>query len=181
VARGAVQDPIALLRNMQRESMANTIGLPQEIQAAVLWSGVGFRLGEMQLVAPLDQVLEVLPAPSMTLVPGTKSWLKGVANVRGNLLTIVDLCEYFDKPPVFIDDRSRLMVMNVQGLNTALLVNEVLGLRHFDEETERQNLSGLDDPVMAHLSSAFLRDGVLWGVFDLNSLAESPTFRHVAG
>ena len=176
----AVTDPFALLRNMQQQSMANTIGLPQEVQAAVLWSGVGFRLGEMQLVAPLDQVLEVLPAPTITLVPGTKSWLKGVANVRGNLLTIVDLCEYFGKPPVFVDDRARLMVMNVPGLHTALLVNEVLGLRHFDEETERQDLSGLDDPVMVHLSSGFLRDGALWGVFDMNSLAENPSFRHVA-
>jgi len=179
VAR-AVTDPFALLRDMQQQSMANTIGLPQEVQAAVLWSGVGFRLGEMQLVAPLDQVLEVLPSPAITLVPGTKPWLKGVANVRGNLLTIVDLCEYFGKPPVFVDDRARLMVMNVPGLNTALLVNEVLGLRHFDEETERQDLSGLDDPVMAHLSSGFLRDGALWGVFDMNSLADNPAFRHVA-
>lgn len=176
----AVTDPFALLRDMQQQSMANTIGLPQEVQAAVLWSGVGFRLGEMQLVAPLDQVLEVLPSPAITLVPGTKPWLKGVANVRGNLLTIVDLCEYFGKPPVFVDDRARLMVMNVPGLNTALLVNEVLGLRHFDEETERQDLSGLDDPVMAHLSSGFLRDGALWGVFDMNSLADNPAFRHVA-
>ncbi len=176
----ARQDPLALLRSMQQESVAQAPGLPQEVEAAVLWSGVAFRLADMMLVSPLDQVLEVLPAPAMTLVPGVKSWVKGVANVRGNLITIVDMPEYFGKPPVFIDDRARLLVMNMPGLHTALLVNEVMGLRHFDPEVERQNLGGLDDPVLAHLTGAFLRDNVLWGVFDMKSLADSLTFRHVA-
>lgn len=174
------QDPLALLRKIQQDSIAQAPGLPQEVQAAVLWSGVGFRLDNILLVAALDQVLEVLPCPGMTWVPGTKPWVKGVANVRGNLVTIVDLAEYFGKPPVFQDDRARLLVINVPGLHAALLVNEVLGLRHFDEDTERQKLSRLDDPVMTHVNGAFLRDNVLWGVFDIQSLAESPTFRHVA-
>jgi twitching motility protein PilI len=173
-------DPLALLRQMQQQSVENAPGLPQEVEAAVLWSGVGFRLADMMLVAPLDHVLEVLPCPGMTPVPGTKPWLKGVANVRGTLLTVVDLSEYFGKPPVFVDDRARVLVMNIAGLNTALMVNEVVGLRHFDEAVERQNLSGLDDPVMVHLSGAFLRDNVLWGIFDMKSLADSLTFRHVA-
>ena len=174
------QDPLALLRKMQQDSLEHSPGLPQEAQAAVLWSGVGFRLDSLQLVSQLDQVLEVLPCPGMTLVPGTKPWVKGVANVRGNLITIIDLAEYFGKRPVFVDDNARLMVMNIPGLTAGLLVNEVLGLRHFDEEVERQQLTGLDDPVMTHMNGAFLRENVLWGVFDMKSLAESPSFKHVA-
>jgi twitching motility protein PilI len=174
------QDPLALLRKIQQESIANAPGLPQEIQATKLWSGVGFRLANLQLVAQLDEVLEVLPCPDYTIVPGTKHWVKGVANVRGNLITIVDLSEYFGKPPVFLDERSRLVVINIPGLHTGLLVNEVLGLRHFDEESERHQLPAMDDPVMVHVNGAFVRDEVLWAVFDIKSLAESATFRHVA-
>ena len=70
--------------------------------------------------------------------------------------------------------------MNVEGLSTGLLVSEVYGLRHFDEEQERQNLAGLDDPAMASTRGAFLHDNVLWGVFDMHLLAETPAFRHVA-
>ncbi len=175
-----LQDPVALLRNLQQQSMARAPKLPQEVEAAVLWSGVGFRLDELKLVSPLDQVSEVLPCPAMTPVPGTKPWLKGVANVRGNLVTIIDMAEYFGKTPVYADERARILVINIPGLNTALMVHEVLGLRHFDEELERQDLSGLDDPVLAHLSGAFLQGESLWGVFDMKSLADSMTFRHVA-
>lgn len=174
------QDPFELLRQMQQDSLEHAPGLPQEVEATKLWSGVGFRVGEIMLVTPLDHVLEILPPPPLTFVPGVRSWLKGVANVRGNLITVIDLPEYFGKPSVFSDDKVRMLILNVPGLNAGLLVNEVLGLRHFDEDMERQDLSGLDDPVVVQLNGAFLRDNVLWGVFDMKSLAESPSFRHVA-
>ncbi|MHB8534018.1 MAG: chemotaxis protein CheW [Sulfuricaulis sp.] len=180
MAKGTQQDPFELLRNMQQDSLDNAPGLPQEVEAAKLWSGVGFRIGDLMLVTPLDHVLEILPPPPVAPVPGVKSWLKGVANVRGTLITIVDLPEYYGKPPVFLDDRARMLIMNVPELNTGVLVNEVLGLRHFDEELERQDVSGVDDPVVAQLNGAFLRDNVLWGLFDMKSLAENVSFRHVA-
>ena len=174
------EDPLVLLRKIQQQSIATAPGLPQEVQAATLWSGVAFRLADLRLVTALDEVLEVLPCPDYTAVPGTKAWVKGVANVRGNLITIIDLAEFFGKAPVFLDESARLLVMNVPGLHAGLLVNEVLGLRHFDEEAERQQLPGLDDPVMVHVKGAFLRDDVLWGEFDMKSLAESAAFKHVA-
>jgi twitching motility protein PilI len=173
-------DPLALLQKMQEHSRRHAPGLPEQVQAAPLWSGLGFRVADLQLVAPLDHVSEVLPCPPVTRVPGTRRWLKGVANVRGTLVTVVDLPEYFGKYPVRLDERARLLILNIPDLSTALLVNEVVGLRHFDEEQEKQNVSGLDDPAMVHVSGAFLRDNVLWGVFDMHSLAESETFRHVA-
>ena len=116
----------------------------------------------------------------VTPVPGTRPWLKGIANVRGTLVTIVDMPEYFGKPSVRQDDRSRLLILNIPGLATGLLVNEVLGLRHFDEERERQDVSGMNDPTLAHVSTAFLKENVLWGVFDMHSLAQSDVFRRVA-
>jgi twitching motility protein PilI len=176
----ATDNPFELLSRMQQAAVAETRALPQEVEQVVLWSGVAFRLGDMRLVTQLDQVTEVLPPPPMTLVPGVKHWVKGIANVRGNLITIIDLAEFFGKTPVHHDLTARLMIMNMPGLNAGLLVNEVLGLRHFDAEMGRQDLSGLDDPVLAHLNGAFLRDNVLWGIFDMKSLAESLAFKHVS-
>ncbi|HEX9627562.1 MAG TPA: chemotaxis protein CheW [Acidiferrobacterales bacterium] len=176
----AKTDPLSLLHRMQQDSRVSAPGLPEQVQVATLWSGLGFRLADLQLVTPLNQVAEVLPVSQLTLIPGTKRWLKGVANVRGNLYTIIDLPEYFGKDPVVPDEKTRLLIMNVPSLNAALLVNEVLGLRHFDEEQESQDLTGMDDPALAHMRGAFLRDGVLWGIFDMNSLAESASFQNVA-
>jgi twitching motility protein PilI len=173
-------DPYTLLHSMQEYSRQHAPGLPEQVQAAPLWSGLGFRVADVQLVAPLDHVSEVLPCPPVTPVPGTRPWLKGIANVRGTLVTIVDMPEFFGKPAVRNDERARLLILNIPGLATGLLVNEVLGLRHFDEEKERQDVTGMDDPTLAHVSTAFLRENVLWGVFDMHSLSQSDVFRRVA-
>lgn len=175
-----VQDPLFLLRKMEQATLETAPRLPEETTGPVLWTGVGFRLGDLHLATPIEHVVEILPYPAVTPVPGTKSWVKGVANVRGNLLTIIDLAEYFNKEPVFHDDKARLLVMNSEGLNAAVLVNEVLGLRHFDDASEHQDTSNIDDPVVPHLRGALLRDQVLWGIFDMHSLAASNTFMHVA-
>ena len=45
---------------------------------------------------------------------------------------------------------------------------------------EFSSLPDLDDPVMAHVKAAFVRDEVLWAVFDMKSLAETASFKHVA-
>lgn len=169
-----------LLRRMERAVMERAPRLPEETKGPALWSGVGFRLGDVYLVTPLEQIAEVLPYPAITPVPGAKPWVRGIANVRGNLLTIVDLAEYFAKERIYRDERVRVIVMNVETLTTGLLVNEVFGLRHFNEELERQDPAAFEDSVAAHLQGAFLRDNRLWGVFDMHSLAASSTFMHAA-
>ena len=70
--------------------------------------------------------------------------------------------------------------MNLEALSTGLLVNEVFGLRHFDEESESRDMAAGDDRVAPHVRGAFLRDDVLWGVFDIHSLVNDSTFMHVA-
>lgn len=173
-------DALALLQQMQQASRRSAPGLPEQTQAKPMWTGLGFRVQGQALVTPLDHVSEVLTCPPITGVPGTQPWLKGVANVRGTLLTIVDLAEYFGRKPVALDDKARLLVLNVPELHTGVLVDEVLGLRHFDEEQERRTVPEQEGAIAPHLRGAFERDHELWGVFDVHSLAESSAFKHVA-
>ncbi len=170
----------ALLVRMQEEARLRAPGLPEQTQAAPLWTGLGLRLAGLPLLVSLDQIAEVLVRPDVTPVPGTKRWVKGIANVRGILVTVIDLAEYFGKPPVPADDRARMLVINVGEFSTGLLVDEVLGLKHFDAEQDRRDIAGLDNALLMHVQAAFMQDGVLWGVFDLRSLTESLTFKHVA-
>ncbi len=176
----AQDNAFALLLKMQEGARKSAPGLPEQTEAAPLWSGLGFRLSGSSLLVSLDQIAEVLVRPDVTRVPGTKRWVRGVANVRGTLLTVIDLAEYFGKPPVPVDDKARMLVMHIGEFSTGLLVNEVLGLKHFDAERDRRDIAGLDNAVLMHARTAFMQDNTLWGVFDLRSLTESLTFKHVA-
>ena len=79
-------DPFDLLLDIERRCQANAAGLPTLDIVEDEWVGVGFRIGKDKLIAPMYEIEEILDLPEFTYVPGVKSWMVGVANVRGGLL-----------------------------------------------------------------------------------------------
>lgn len=54
-----------------------------------------FKLGQEEYGLHIDQIKEIVLTPSITTMPQTEDFIKGVANIRGNIITIVDLEERF--------------------------------------------------------------------------------------
>ncbi len=173
--------PLALLREIEQRSLRNTRGLPQRAETRALWHGIGFRIGDITLVAPLTQVNEILHYPKLTLVPGTLSWVKGLANIRGTLLPVMDLRGYLGQSAVTPDAHSRIMVIQQENLSAGLLVDEVLGLKHFDPQQEAiTRVKKLNEAVRPYIQGAFLQSDQTWYVFNMATLAEDPQFLQVA-
>jgi twitching motility protein PilI len=172
--------PFALLSELESRARAHAFGLPQREEIRTLWHGVGFRLGGLALVAPLGQVREVLVSPSVSRVPGAKEWVTGIANVRGTLLPILDLQGFLSSRPTPRGRRTRILVVEHTGVTAGLLVDEVLGLRHFFEEDRVAHLPAVPDSLRAYLAGAFSQAGQLWAVFDMHRLIQDPDFMQVA-
>ncbi|MHB8472953.1 MAG: chemotaxis protein CheW [Gammaproteobacteria bacterium] len=170
------RDPLRILRDLERRCRLHAVGLPLQIDERKEWLGIGFRLGDATLVAPLDDVKEILHYPNVARVPGTKSWVKGIANVRGNLLPIMDLQGYLRGDNAAMDKRSRVLVLNHNGVFTGLVVTEVLGLKHFVEDELSAQLPPVDGSITPYLESSYAQRGALWGVFNMQRLAENPAF-----
>jgi CheY-like chemotaxis protein len=66
-------------------------GLPAQKQIAQTEKLIGFSMFDTEYVIPLDEINEVLEVPKCTKLPRVKSWVLGVANVRGRLLPIIDI------------------------------------------------------------------------------------------
>ncbi|CAK0760546.1 Protein PilI [Gammaproteobacteria bacterium] len=173
-------DPFALLHNIEARARAHARGLPRRTEGKSIWSGIVFRLGARELVAPLGEVSEVLAYPPLSRVPGTKSWVKGIANFRGNLLPIMDLRTLLEGVPVARDRRNRVLVVNHKGVFAGLLVDEVIGLRHFLQEETSPHPPVMEAPIAAYLQGGFERNGRYTAVFGLHALAESQEFMQVA-
>jgi purine-binding chemotaxis protein CheW len=54
-----------------------------------------FKLGKEEYGLAIDQIKEVVLTPNITRMPQTPSYIKGVANIRGNIIAILDLEEKF--------------------------------------------------------------------------------------
>lgn len=89
--------------------------------------------GENWLV-DLSDAGEIIAAPSLTEVPLTRNWFRGLANVRGNLFSVVDLAAFCgDSLPPLTNDSRMMLIGAKHGLHTALLVSRALGLRNPDD------------------------------------------------
>lgn len=116
------------LREFQESVVARLKSLPATHAAS---TKLGIQVGDISWLVDLTDVSEVLPVPSMVEVPLTRRWFKGVANIRGNLFSVVDLPGFLGDEAVSLSVSSRLLIIHPRHIvNSALLVNRMLGLRN---------------------------------------------------
>lgn len=167
--------PFELLLELDRRLRA------QRAQAgsgdADLWQGLAFRNGAQWWVAPREDVREVIQPPRLTRVPNAQPWLPGVANVRGALLTLVDLRRLFGTGEGEISRTTRVLVLNSERQPLGFLVDEVAGYRHFSAREQADAALPPQDPAAACVLGAFAREGRSWRVLSLHRLAQSATLR----
>ncbi len=62
------------------------------------------RIGKGQYLIPLTQVLEIIRHVALTPVPQTAPWVKGVMNLRGRVVPVIDLAVKFSEPAILPDE-----------------------------------------------------------------------------
>lgn len=80
-----------------------------------------FIAGEEYAVGIL-RVREIIEYESVTRVPGAPEWIRGVTNLRGSVLPVVDLAMKFGLPPSTINRRSCIVVVEVVFQEGALVM-----------------------------------------------------------
>lgn len=94
---------------------------------------LGFEAGGAHWLVDLPAAGEVLPLPPLTPVPLTRPWFAGLANVHGELESVVDFALFRGGAPTPRDAHARLLRIGAKsGANMALLVGRVHGLKHAD-------------------------------------------------
>jgi len=87
------------------------------------------RFGEEEYGLSIDQVKEVVMAPNITKLPQTPSYIKGVANIRGNVIAIIDLNERFNgegtSTELINKSNYYTLVFESDEYNVGILVKEV--------------------------------------------------------
>jgi len=169
-------DPFDLLLDIEKRCQQNASGLPTTVVAEDEWVGVGFRLGKDKLIAEMKEVKEILDVPDYTAVPGVQSWVVGVANVRGSLLPIFDMRGYLLGKDIEQRQKGRVIVIDYKGFNTGLVVEEVYGLRHFQEKDKTGDLPDMNEQVSPFVDSAFRQESECWPVFSFHDMAADERF-----
>jgi twitching motility protein PilI len=172
--------PFDVLLDYEHRSLAHVAGLPEQIDAPGLWRGIAFRVSGKLMVSNIAEISEILVYPTMTFVPGTRPWLLGVANVRGNLVPVVDLRGFIEGEKNTHNERSRVLVVKQQGGSVGLLVDEVLGQRSFVDENEVIGAEGDDARYQRYVPKQFDLGGVRYLNFSVHALVRNREFVQAA-
>jgi len=172
--------PLEILQQMEQDVLSAGMSLPEEDVVAEQWVGLSYKVGELQFVTAMDQISEVVPSAPFAVVPRTQSWLRGIANVRGRLLTVIDLQDFLGMGPVNADQYARLIVINNDQLSCALLVSRLQGLRHFDPEGDSCETGQMDQKWAGYIAGSLGREQQKWLVFDTDRLLENKSFLSAA-
>jgi twitching motility protein PilI len=173
-------EPFSHLVELSRRCRAAARGLPAQVNITPHWSGIGFNLLGLRMVAPMGEVVEMLKMPNSTRLPGVHSWVSGVANVRGKLLPLFDLEAFFGGVLSGARHRHRVLVLEMGELYSGLLVNEVYGMQHFPIDTFTQGVPQRAQGLAPYLAGSYVQTDMTWSVFSPYRLARDPRFFNAA-
>jgi purine-binding chemotaxis protein CheW len=132
---------------------------------------VRVRVVDEEYALPVTDVLEVADIGDTTPVPGASNAVIGLKNLRGTVITVVDLAAVLELST--IQHRQRIVVAEEGGRQVALAVDSVVGVEPVPKPSQT-----VESP---HLVGAALIDGALVGVIDVKSvldrLQQQPSIR----
>jgi purine-binding chemotaxis protein CheW len=115
----------AILKQRARE-LARAPVVEDDTDSAIV---VVFSLGEHQYAIQASSVREVVALDTLTVVPCTPDFVAGIVNIRGSLLSLVNLGDFLELPVHGLTDLNQILVVQAAGLEVGLLTHEVLGMR----------------------------------------------------
>ena len=171
MARAAKLD----LRTFQQELASR---LATKTAAQVASSRLGLDCGGDRWLIRLQDAGEVVTLPEIVPVPLTRPWYLGVANIRGNLYSVVDFSRFLarETPPSGGQARLVLFGPRVGEMNAGLVVHRVLGLRNI---AELAPAAPPQDAPAWYAQRWMDGDGHAWQEIDLALLAREPAFLQV--
>ncbi len=169
--------PFELLVALEQRARAAIASRDGRDEQGEEWIGVGFKLGEESFVTARSDVREVLSVPDvMTRVPGAKPWFRGIANVRGQLITIIDLKAFLGGGVSITDRHARVLALASRDVPTGMLVDEVVGFRRFSSTDYTDETPATIIRCENYLDGVYRRDDEAWPRFSLAKLLRDEQF-----
>ncbi|MGB6875094.1 MAG: chemotaxis protein CheW [Candidatus Acidiferrales bacterium] len=140
---------------------------------------VGLRIGRETYGVPISLVREIVRVPEITVVPNAQKYVEGVINLRGKIISVVDLRKRFGETDVENNKKNRIVVVELESRTVGLIVNsasEVLKIPPSDiEPPSSVFLNGEID----YVTGVGKLNNRLIILVDLNKILDGSELRHL--
>ena len=173
--------PFELLKSLVERINSQAVALPKRSNSDDAWQAVAFQLGADSLLINMNCVLEVSHQLPITPLPGVSPWIRGIANVRGEILTLIDLQALFQLDRVQNSTSKRVIAIEQGTTRLGILVDGIIGTRQVTAEQMRNTPSeDSHQAIKPCVSGAALVDDNWMGIFDPNKLVTNNHFLNLS-
>ena len=173
-------NPLEQLIALEQKGRRHIVDLATDEDRREYWRAVYFRVADYMFLLDQGDVAELLTLPPITMVPGTKQWVAGVANVRGQLLPIVNFGQFLFQQPVAATKKTRILVVVHDDVRSGLIVDQVYGMRRFPvDELKPAKTETMPNTLKIMVSGCYEGDEV-FHILDVNKLVNETEFMQAA-
>ena len=127
-----------------------------------LFQLVSFTIDDVEYGVDILTVHEILKIPEITRLPNTPEFIKGVINLRGNVIPVVDARNRFGFPEAGITDLTRIIVLQTEDKKIGLLVDnvyQVVRIPKVNVDTPSELIEGVSEEFISGIGR--LRDRLI--------------------
>jgi purine-binding chemotaxis protein CheW len=133
-----------------------------------------FSLGDENYGIPIRHVIEIINIVEITKVPEQPAYVKGIVNLRGKVISVMDVRLRFGKPEREYDDRTCIVVIEVDGETFGLIVDNVKEVANIDEsEISAAPSLNNGDTAIGFIDGIGKKDNEIWLLVDCQKLLKT--------
>jgi purine-binding chemotaxis protein CheW len=140
---------------------------------------VGFRVGRETFGVPIGMVHEIVRLPEITSVPDSPGYVEGVINLRGKIVSVVDLRKRFGEKEIIGNKKNRILVAEVEGKMVGLIVDAASEVLKIPESEVDLPPSLFDEGDIHYVTGVGKLKGRLVILIDLNKILQKGELRRL--
>ncbi|MBZ5531892.1 MAG: chemotaxis protein CheW [Acidobacteriia bacterium] len=140
---------------------------------------VGFRIGRETFGVPIALVHEIVRVPEITAVPDSPGYVEGVINLRGKIVSVLDLRKRFGEKQVVNTKKNRILVSEVSGKMVGLIVDSASEVIKLPESDVQAAPSVFEDGELNYVTGVGKLQGRLIILVDLSKILQKGELRRV--
>ena len=95
---------------------------------------LAFVIEDEQYAVEVSSIKEIIGVVPITAVPQTEGYIRGIINLRGDIIPVIDMRNRFMKPEMEYDDQTCIVVALFQEHILGLIVDQIIGVYNLDAD-----------------------------------------------
>lgn len=108
-------------------------------------AGVEFTLSDEHYIINNNFVVEIIPLKEFTPLPCTRPFITGIINIRGRIISLIDIKYFLNLPGKNITNLNKVIVVSQNEIEVGILADEVIGQKQITVEKLQKSIPGSDD------------------------------------